>query len=111
MIMVQDNRISWWCYQRDKIKALLEIVLTLILSALLIISVWGIRNIIIWIIGITPNSIKDRTLYWIVRFSEFGTIIIIAFYIICDIFRHILKAYADIKEIFRKSITKEIKKK
>lgn len=89
---------SWGKSQFLKLRTLVEILITLLLDAVLILAVWGIRTLLIMIIGVDPNCIKDKTLFWIVRISEVGTVIILAAYIIGDITRHLLKTYDQIKK-------------
>lgn len=94
--------LPWHRTQLIKVKTFVGILFALLLDALLIIAVWGIRKITISIIGIDTISIKDIVLFWVIRFSEISTVIILAVYIISDIVRHLLKAYEEIKIDFFK---------
>ena len=96
-----EKLISYLRPQFIKIRTFAELVVAIVLDALLILSVWGIRKVIIWIIGVDPAELKDRQLFWVVRLSELSTITILAIYIISDILRHLLKAYKDIKNDFK----------
>lgn len=98
----KNRKTTWSEAQFIKIKSFIEVVITLTLGAALILSVWGIRELTILFIGVDPSTIEDRTLYWVIKISEVGTIIILAIYIISDIFRHVLKAYREMRFDFAK---------
>lgn len=96
-----EKKVSWWHAQLLNIRAFAEIIIVLLLDALLIISVWGLRKFVIWAVGVDPSAIQDSVLFWLVRLSEFSTIIILALYVISDVIRHLFKAYIEIKNNFR----------
>ena len=99
-----DEDKSWVYNQFLSVRALAEIMITLLLDALLIMAVWWARKLVIWAIGIDPNTITDPTFYWIVRISEYSTFTILALYIFCDVLRHVVKAYREVKILlFNKS--------
>lgn len=99
------NHVSWWHSQFLKIRTFIEIVIALILDASLILSVWGIRKLVILIIGVDPITIQDLQLYWVVRASEVSTIVLLFLYIISDILRHLLKTYEEVKKDLFKNIS------
>jgi len=88
---------SWWRAQAAKIRRFAEIVIALVLDAGLILAVWGIWKVVTKIIGVDPNTIQDREVYWAVRLSEFSTIVVLAVYIIGDLVREVIKIYREIK--------------
>ncbi len=100
---VDDDK-SWVYNQFLSVRALAEIVITLLLDALLIMAVWWARKLVIWAIGIDPNSITDSTFRWIVRISEYSTFIILAIYILTDVLRHVVKSYRDLRKLFSNKI-------
>jgi len=88
---------SWWRTQAVKIRRFAEIIIALVLDAGLILAVWGIWKLVTQIIGVDPNTIQDREVYWAVRLSEFSTIVVLAVYIIGDLVREVIKIYREIK--------------
>jgi len=97
---MSEEHESWSRTQFVKLKQFGEIVITLILDAGLILSVWALWKLVIAIVGVDPNTIQDREVYWVVRLSEFGTITTLAVYVVSDIIRVFLKVYKDIKHDF-----------
>ena len=87
---------NWLRSQLENVKLLAELLLALLLNAILILFVWGIRELLIIIMG--GIDIKDKTIWWVVYLSQISTITLLAIYILTDILRHILKSIKMIKE-------------
>jgi hypothetical protein len=88
---------NWWNRQLERIKTFAEIVVILGLDAGLILVVWSLRILVIYIIGVDPNTIQDPKVFWAVRLSEVSGIVILSLYIIADVARHLLKAFQEIR--------------
>ena len=90
---------SWLKEQSNKVSSFFELLITLVLDALLILSVWGLREFLLYITSTDLSNITDNTVLWTVRLSEISTIAIITVYILLDFFREVMKTWKEILSI------------
>ena len=88
---------EWGKNQRIKILAFLDIAITLILGAILIVIIWGLRFLVLKITGFDPSLIVDEKMRWIFEASEASTFVVLITYILIDLIRHLFKSFRDLK--------------